>query len=315
MKPFRNKGWLWFHYMEQILPVPTLDGSYAFAPSQSHELHVDAQEDDSEPNATSLQAPGPSNSRNFNSFGQTPTSFLTPPPAMCHPADITSSSQAWGLEMNVDSTGSTTIPFIMREPGHVDAGSSNFTMQQLASTGVSSKRQRTVSDNEESSYRSPTPPEALFTKSRQPTISSGKRSTKKRSSNTHPSANSASAPSASSAPSAPSAASAPASTSQRVAKMTPAVALVTLKTSVDSMTDAIITSANKPLETSQDRATGRRMQAVRLVQRRNDELNITQKASLISHFSSHPGDADTYLELEDEDLRRLIIAKWIGSES
>src|SRR5271156_2698156 len=88
-------------------------------------------------------------------------------------------------------------------------------MQQLASTGVSNKWQRTVSDNEESSHRSPTPPEALSTKSCQPTISSDKRSTKKRSSNTHPSANSTSAPSASSAPSAPSAASAPASTSQR----------------------------------------------------------------------------------------------------
>ena len=80
------------------------------------------------------------------------------------------------------------------------------------------------------------------------------------------------------------------------------------------MTDVIITSANRPLETSDDRATGRRMQAVRLVQRRNDELSVTQKALLIDHFSSHPGDADTYIELEDEDLCRLMIAKWIGSE-
>ena len=246
MKPFRNKGWQWFDLMEQILPFPTVDGSYAFAPSQSHDPPFDAQEDESQPSATSLQAPGSSNFGNINSSGPAPASFLTPPPSKRHPADVITSYKAPGLstsdEMNVDSSGHplSTIPFIMEQPGHVSANS-NFTMQQLASTGVSNKRHRTFSDNDESGYRrSPTPPQALSTSSRWPAISSDKCSIKKKSSNrdakslSHPSANSAasapSAPSASSVPSAPSAASALASTSQRVAKMTPAVALVTLKT-------------------------------------------------------------------------------------
>src|SRR5271156_2933377 len=182
MKPFRNKGWQWFDLVEQILPFSTVDGSYAFAPSQSHDPPFDAQEDESQPSATSLQAPG-------DSSRPAPASFLTPPPSKRHPADVITSSQAPGLstsdEMNVDSSGHplSTIPFIMEQPGHVSANS-NFTMQQLASAGVSNKRHRTFSDNDESGYRrSPSPPQALSTSSRRPAISSDKRSIKKKSSN------------------------------------------------------------------------------------------------------------------------------------
>jgi hypothetical protein len=117
----------------------------------------------------------------------------------------------------------------------------------------------------------------------------------------------------SSQPSIHSASSAPTSTSQRVSKMTPAVALVTLKTSIDTMTDAIVTSASKPFETAEDWAAGQHQQAVRLVQEREDGLSTEQKGILLTYFSSHSQHADMYVELNDNDLRCLMIAKWIAA--
>ena len=78
------------------------------------------------------------------------------------------------------------------------------------------------------------------------------------------------------------------------------------------MTDAIVTSASKPLETAEDRAAGWRQKAVRLVQERDDGLSVDDKAKLLMFFSSHPQDADTYIELNDEALRQLMVDKWIG---
>ena len=78
------------------------------------------------------------------------------------------------------------------------------------------------------------------------------------------------------------------------------------------MTDAILTSASKPLETSDDRAAGQRQMVVHLVQERDDGLTVEDKAKLLMFFSSHPQDADMYIELNDETLRKLMIDQWIA---
>ena len=104
------------------------------------------------------------------------------------------------------------------------------------------------------------------------------------------------------------------STSHRVVKMTPAVALCSLRGSIDTMTSVIESTASKPIEsiTSEDRAVARRQSAVRLVQDREDGLSNEDKAKLLKLFFKHPNLGDVYIELTDNDLRRLMIQDWLA---
>lgn len=102
------------------------------------------------------------------------------------------------------------------------------------------------------------------------------------------------------------------STSQRVNKITPAAALVELHGSVSGMTKAII-AASKPPESAEDKAVARCQDAVRLVQERDDGLSISEKAALIVFFGNHNMEADMYIALKDDQLRREVIKQWIKS--
>ena len=101
------------------------------------------------------------------------------------------------------------------------------------------------------------------------------------------------------------------STSQRVDKVTPAVAIVELHGSIKDMTQAIMV-ASKPPESAEDRAAVRCQEAVRLVQERKDGLLVKQMADLIVFFSSHSKEVDMYIALEETELRQAVIRQWIG---
>jgi hypothetical protein len=101
------------------------------------------------------------------------------------------------------------------------------------------------------------------------------------------------------------------STSQRVNKVTPAVALVELHGSIKDMTQAILV-ASKPPESTDDKAMTRCQEAVRLVQERDDGLSVMEKASLIVFFGDHNKEVDIYIALKDDQLRQAVIKQWIG---
>jgi len=101
------------------------------------------------------------------------------------------------------------------------------------------------------------------------------------------------------------------STSQRVDKVTPAVAIVELHGSIQHMTQAIV-DASKPPETVGDKASVRCQDAVRLVQERDDGLSLMEKAALIVFFGTHSTEADQYIALNDAQLRLVVVRQWIG---
>lgn len=101
------------------------------------------------------------------------------------------------------------------------------------------------------------------------------------------------------------------STSQRVDKVTPAVAIVELHGSIKDMTQAILV-ASKPPESVNDKAVVRCQEAVRLVQERDDGLSLMEKASLIVFFGSHDKEADMYIALKEDELRQAVVRQWIG---
>jgi hypothetical protein len=101
------------------------------------------------------------------------------------------------------------------------------------------------------------------------------------------------------------------STSQRVDKITPAVAIVELHGSIKNMTQAIVDASKAP-ESFEDKAAVRTQEAVRLVQERNDGLSLTEKANLIVFFGNHVKEADMYLALNDDELRQAVVRQWIG---
>src|ERR1700678_11332 len=100
------------------------------------------------------------------------------------------------------------------------------------------------------------------------------------------------------------------STSQRVDKVTPAVAIVELHGSIQHMTQAIV-DASKPPETVGDKASIRCQDAVRLVQERDDGLSLMEKAALIVFFGTHSTEADQYIALDDAQLRLVVVRQWI----
>jgi hypothetical protein len=103
-----------------------------------------------------------------------------------------------------------------------------------------------------------------------------------------------------------------ASTSQRVNKITPAVALVELHGSIKDMTQAILV-ASKPPESADDKGMARCQEAVRLVQERDDGLSVMEKAALIVFFGDHHKEVDMYIALKDDQLRQAVIRQWIGN--
>lgn len=101
------------------------------------------------------------------------------------------------------------------------------------------------------------------------------------------------------------------STSQRVDKVTPAVAIVELHSSIKDMTQAILV-ASKPPESIEDKSAVRSQEAVRLVQERDDGLSLDEKARLIVFFGGHDKEADMYIALKEVELRRAVVRQWIG---
>ncbi|KAF8804214.1 hypothetical protein BYT27DRAFT_7243939 [Phlegmacium glaucopus] len=101
------------------------------------------------------------------------------------------------------------------------------------------------------------------------------------------------------------------STSQRVDKVTPAVALVELHGSIQQMTQAILAVA-KPPESTEDKASIQYQKAARLVQEYNDGLSVMEKAALIVFFGDHPREVDLYVSrLENDEIRREVIRQWM----
>ena len=84
--------------------------------------------------------------------------------------------------------------------------------------------------------------------------------------------------------------------------------------SVSGMTKAII-AASKPLESAEDKAIARCQDAVCLVQERGDGLLVLEKVALIEFFGSHNKEANMYIALNDNQLRREVIKQWIQVES
>jgi hypothetical protein len=103
------------------------------------------------------------------------------------------------------------------------------------------------------------------------------------------------------------------STSHRVDKITPAVAIVELHGSIKDMTQAIV-DASKPPETIEDKAAVRTWEVVQLVQLRDDGLRVMEKAALLVFFGTHSKEADMYIALEDGELRRAVINRWIRDD-
>ncbi|KAF8811183.1 hypothetical protein BYT27DRAFT_7240373, partial [Phlegmacium glaucopus] len=92
------------------------------------------------------------------------------------------------------------------------------------------------------------------------------------------------------------------STSQRVNKVTPAVALVELHGSIQQMTQAILAVA-KPPESTEAKASIQHQEAARLVQEYNDGLSVMEKAALIVFFGDHPREVDLYVSrLENDEI-------------
>jgi hypothetical protein len=103
------------------------------------------------------------------------------------------------------------------------------------------------------------------------------------------------------------------STSHHVDKITPAVAIVELHGSIKDMTQAIV-DASKPPETIEDKAAVRTREVVQLVQLRDDGLSVMEKAALLVFFGTHSKEADMYIALEDGELRRAVINRWIQDD-
>ena len=100
------------------------------------------------------------------------------------------------------------------------------------------------------------------------------------------------------------------STSQRVEKITPAVAIVELHGSIKDMTKAIM-DASKPPKI-EDRAAERVQEAIRLMQERNDGLSLMEKTALVVFFGGHDKELDMYIALDDVELRQSVVREWIG---
>lgn len=101
-------------------------------------------------------------------------------------------------------------------------------------------------------------------------------------------------------------------TSQRIEKVTPAVALVELHGSIKDMTQAILV-ASKPPESADDKAVARCQEAVRLVQECDDGLSVMEKAALIVFFGDHHKEVDMYIALQEKELRQAVIKQWVGN--
>lgn len=102
------------------------------------------------------------------------------------------------------------------------------------------------------------------------------------------------------------------STSQRVNKVTPAVALVELHGSIKDMTQAILIAA-KPPESADDKSIAQCQEAMDLLRERDDGLTITEKAALLVFFGKHNKELDMYIALKDDQLQREVIKQWIGN--
>jgi hypothetical protein len=100
------------------------------------------------------------------------------------------------------------------------------------------------------------------------------------------------------------------STSQRVEKITPAVAIVELHGSIKDMTKAIM-EASKPPKV-EDKAADRVQEAIRLMQERNDGLSLMEKTALVVFFGKHDKELDMYIALNDDELRQAVVRQWIG---
>ena len=64
--------------------------------------------------------------------------------------------------------------------------------------------------------------------------------------------------------------------------------------------------------TAADGIVAHRDKAMQLVQDVDDGLSNEEKVALVSHFMTNAVEADTYLSLVDDDVRRGWICKLIG---
>jgi hypothetical protein len=88
-------------------------------------------------------------------------------------------------------------------------------------------------------------------------------------------------------------------------KVTSAIALSGVQGSINRLTDAV--------EKSNAEGSAKHREVVKHLQRTDDGLTTTEKLDLLSKFEDNEVYADTYIALEDEDLRRAWINRRLGS--
>ena len=94
-----------------------------------------------------------------------------------------------------------------------------------------------------------------------------------------------------------------ASNSARLAKISPATAVVGMQGSINRLTDIF----EKSMAQGDDPGVERRSRALQLVQQTEDGLSVGDKVALIALFMKDNVAVETYLSLNDADVRRAWI--------
>lgn len=94
----------------------------------------------------------------------------------------------------------------------------------------------------------------------------------------------------------------------RLAKISPATAVVGMQGSINRLTDIF----EKSMAQGDDPAVERRSRALQLVQESEDALSVSDKVALIALFMKDNVIVETYLSLNDADVRRAWITTMLA---
>lgn len=267
MKPFRNKGWRWLRYMEKILPIAGATGAHSYAPTQARPPPLVDQDDDADLEQHSLMdIDGLPSSQPATAISSASAS-TAPASASTSPASASTHISSANISQPLLSSQARVSQQLTTIPAE--------NVLELPPT----KRLRLQRDISASSSSLSVPTDSSRI--------SGKGKTKARTSSDNISSRAL-------------------STSQRVSKVTPAVALIELHGSINNMTQAI---RDVSKESTDDKALVQR--AMQLVDERDDGLSLSEKAALIVFFGSHHREVDMYLGLQNDELRQAVIRQWL----
>ena len=294
----RNKRFQWLPYFKELLPISGATGSNAFTPSSS----LPPPSSSASP-LSSLSVPLPSSS----SVPQVSSGFAVPaqPHGSDHDCAMTASSTMRVAtigndsdEMDVDTAVGSASSVSKHKhsdlilPGDDDENNDDSSV--LGHLNITSPSSNSVSRN----LLSPTVPTVPSVPSAPsapsaPSTSFHKSSSlpkKKKTALTHNSAGQNS----SSGVGAPS--------GNIAMKITPAVAIHGMQGTLNRLTDVM--ERNLGPSSSPDPTSSLRTQAIILLQRRKDNLEVYEKTKVIRMFTDNIGLAEVYVALEDDELCR-----------